>query len=62
MAIISGNGGGIPVFYILSCVILMLFAVGFIVMSRHVNNAGAFYTYIAKGLGDNWGLPRRCWR
>ncbi|HDU1553944.1 TPA: APC family permease [Klebsiella pneumoniae] len=55
VAIISGNGGGIPVFYILSCVILMLFAVGFIVMSRHVNNAGAFYTYIAKGLGDNWG-------
>ncbi|WP_058962177.1 APC family permease [Type-E symbiont of Plautia stali] len=54
-AIISGNGGGIPVFYILSCIILMLFAVGFIAMSRHVNNAGAFYTYISKGIGENWG-------
>lgn len=55
VAIISGNGGGIPIFYILSCVILMLFAVGFIAMSRHVNNAGAFYTYISKGMGENWG-------
>ncbi|KJV30127.1 APC family permease [Pantoea sp. SM3] len=55
VAIISGNGGGIPVFYILSCIILMLFAVGFIAMSRHVNNAGAFYTYISKGMGENTG-------
>jgi amino acid transporter len=55
VAIISGNGGGIPIFYILSCIILMLFAVGFIAMSRHVNNAGAFYTYISKGMGENWG-------
>jgi amino acid transporter len=55
VAIISGNGGGIPVFYILSCIVLMLFAVGFIAMSRHVNNAGAFYTYISKGMGENWG-------
>ncbi|MDE8557984.1 APC family permease [Pantoea vagans] len=55
VAIISGNGSGIPVFYILSCIILMLFAVGFIAMSRHVNNAGAFYTYISKGMGENWG-------
>lgn len=55
VAIISGNGGGIPVFYILSCIILLLFAVGFIAMSRHVNNAGAFYTYISRGLGENWG-------
>ncbi|WP_313679453.1 APC family permease [Pantoea vagans] len=55
VAIIAGNGSGIPVFYILSCIILMLFAVGFIAMSRHVNNAGAFYTYISKGMGENWG-------
>lgn len=55
VAIISGNGGGIPIFYILSCIILMLFSVGFIAMSRHVNNAGAFYTYISKGMGENWG-------
>lgn len=55
IAIISGNGAGIPVFYLLSCVILMLFAVGFIAMSRYVNNAGAFYTYISTGIGENWG-------
>ena len=55
VAIISGNGGGIPVFYLLSCAILLLFAVGFIAMSRYVSNAGAFYTYISAGLGENWG-------
>jgi len=55
VAIISGNGAGIPVFYVLSCVILMLFSVGFITMSRHVSNSGAFYTYISKGLGEKWG-------
>lgn len=55
VAIISGNGAGIPVFYILSCAILMLFSVGFITMSRHVSDSGAFYTYISKGLGNKWG-------
>ncbi|ARU94412.1 APC family permease [Tatumella citrea] len=55
VAIISGNGAGIPVFYIFSCIILMLFSVGFIAMSRHVKNSGAFYTYIATGIGKDWG-------
>lgn len=55
VAILSGNGGGIPAIYIFACLILMLFSVGFIAMSRYVNNAGAFYTYISKGLGQRWG-------
>ena len=57
VAIIAGNGGGIPVFYIFSCIILMLFSVGFVTMSRHIKNSGAFYTYISTGLGKNWGAP-----
>lgn len=55
VAILSGNGGGIPVIYLFACLILMLFSVGFIAMSRYVSNAGAFYSYIAQGLGERWG-------
>jgi len=45
VAILSGNGGGIPVIYLFACLILMLFSVGYIAMSRHVKSAGAFYTW-----------------
>ncbi|MBU9815656.1 APC family permease [Rahnella sp. C60] len=55
VAIFTGNGGGVPAVYIMACIILMLFSVGYIAMSRYVNDAGAFYTYISKGLGENWG-------
>ena len=55
VAIFTGNGGGIPVIYILACLILMVFSVGYIAMSRYISNAGAFYTYISTGLGPNWG-------
>lgn len=55
VAIFSGNGGGIPVIYILACAILMIFSVGFIVMSKYVQSSGAFYSYISSGLGENWG-------
>ncbi|BBV77158.1 APC family permease [Klebsiella electrica] len=55
VAIFTGNGGGIPVIYIVACLILMLFSVGYLTMSRYVTDAGAFYTYISKGLGNNAG-------
>jgi amino acid transporter len=32
-------------------IMLVLFAVGYAAMSRHVANAGAFYAYVAQGLG-----------
>jgi amino acid transporter len=41
----------IPVGYLVMAVILALFAVGYVTMSRHLVNAGAFYAYIARGLG-----------
>ncbi|MCU8588846.1 amino acid transporter [Erwinia pyrifoliae] len=53
--IFTGNGGGIPVICIMACAILMIFSVGDIAMSRHVSDAGAFNTYISKGLGENCG-------
>ncbi|MBJ3813866.1 APC family permease [Shimwellia pseudoproteus] len=55
VAIFAGNGAGIPVVYLLACLILMTFSVGFIAMSRHVTNAGAFYAYISLGLGRHSG-------
>ena len=37
-------------------VVLLLFAVGFTAMARHIPRAGAFYTYVAHGLGRHAGL------
>ncbi|MFJ8253588.1 MULTISPECIES: APC family permease [unclassified Streptomyces] len=46
---------GQPLLYIILGVVLMLFGVGYAEMSRHVHNAGAFYAYIARGLGPTAG-------
>ncbi|MFC8419878.1 APC family permease [Streptomyces sp. NPDC057236] len=51
-----GNGGGAPAAYALVGLMIGLFAVGFIAMSRHVTDAGAFYTYISRGLGRPLGV------
>ena len=55
----AGNGPAFPTTFALCCAILLLFAVGFCAMSRHVPNAGAFYTYIAHGFGRHAGLGAR---
>lgn len=47
---------GIPVAYLAVAVVLALFAVGFVTMSRHIVNAGAFYTYVTHGLGRPSGV------
>ncbi|MEU2157888.1 APC family permease [Streptomyces sp. NPDC019396] len=46
---------GQPLLYVILGVVLMLFGVGYSEMSRHVHNAGAFYAYIARGLGPTAG-------
>ncbi|MFJ1803123.1 APC family permease [Streptomyces sp. NPDC088180] len=46
---------GQPLLYIILGAVLMLFGVGYAEMSRHVHNAGAFYAYIARGLGPTAG-------
>ncbi|MEU2067492.1 APC family permease [Streptomyces anulatus] len=46
---------GQPLLYLILGVVLMLFGVGYAEMSRHVHNAGAFYAYIARGLGPTAG-------
>jgi amino acid transporter len=56
IGIAAGNGAGYPAMYVVSAVVLFFFAVGFTAMTRHVPNAGAFYSYIGTGLGRGAGL------
>lgn len=56
VVIASGNGVGAPATYAVLGVILLLFAVGFTAMSRHLSRPGAFYAYITAGLGRPAGL------
>ncbi|MFI6585600.1 APC family permease [Embleya sp. NPDC050493] len=53
---IAVAGPGAVAGYLIAGIALALFAVGFTAMSRHVNNAGAFYAYIAQGLGRPAGV------
>ena len=48
--LVTGNKG-IPFLFIPLAIILGIFTVGYAAMSRHVADAGAFYTYITRGLG-----------
>ncbi|WP_159945275.1 MULTISPECIES: APC family permease [unclassified Nocardiopsis] len=50
-----GSGAGAPVSYIAVTVVLLLFSVGYAEMSRHVREAGAFYSYVTAGLGPVLG-------
>ncbi|SHK06754.1 amino acid/polyamine/organocation transporter, APC superfamily [Pseudonocardia thermophila] len=56
LGISLGNGPAFPITYALCSAILLLFAVGFCAMSRHVREAGAFYSYVERGLGRAPGL------
>ncbi|MDK7741624.1 APC family permease [Helcobacillus massiliensis] len=47
---------GVPLGYVLLGAILALFAVGYGAMSAQIRNAGAFYAYIAAGLGVRQGI------
>ena len=42
---------GIPAAFIVIALILALFATAYVTMARHITNAGAFYAFIARGLG-----------
>ena len=55
LAIALGNGAGVPGTYLVAGIVLALFAIGYVRMSRRVTNAGAFYAYATKGLGHRIG-------
>lgn len=52
----SGNGIGTPIDFVLVGVVLVLFTVGYSAMTPEVRNAGAFYSYVQRGLGTSTGL------
>jgi len=56
VAIVLGNGAGVPGAYLAVGIILLLFSVGYAAMSQHVTNAGAFFAYVGRGLGINVGV------
>ena len=47
---------GIPVAFLAIGAVLLLFSVGYVTMARYVTNAGAFYAYIARGIGRPFGV------
>ena len=55
LAFAFGVGTGVPLTYLITGIILTIFAVGYVAMSRHIPSPGAFYAYIAHGLGKPAG-------
>lgn len=51
-----GNGTGVPLDFIVVGLVLLLFTVGFSAMTPEVKDAGAFYSYVHKGLGTVAGF------
>ncbi|MET7520013.1 APC family permease [Streptomyces sp. NPDC005480] len=53
--VFASNGVGAPGMYLVAAVVLLLFAVGYATMSRHITSAGGFTAYISAGLGPRAG-------
>ncbi|WP_020497982.1 APC family permease [Sciscionella marina] len=56
LGIADGNGGGMPVSFLIAAVVLLLFGTGYAQMSRHVTSAGGFFAYVTRALGRPPGL------
>jgi amino acid transporter len=55
-SIALGTGAAAPGSYLFVGLTLLLFSVGYAAMSHRVTNAGAFFAYIGRGLGPNFGV------
>jgi amino acid transporter len=53
---VLGGGFSSPAAFLIATVVLTIFSVGYIEMSRRVTAAGGFYTFITRGLGPVAGL------
>ena len=47
---------GVPAGFLIVAVVLGVFSAGYVAMARHISNAGAFYAFIARGLGRPAGV------
>ena len=55
ISMLLGNGAGIAGSFLLVSAILLIFAVGYCAIARHVSSAGGFYALSARGLGGRVG-------
>ncbi|MFI6166248.1 APC family permease [Nocardia sp. NPDC051052] len=55
VAMLLGNGPGVPGAYLVTVGTLLLFSVGYTAMARHHTSTGAFYSYVARGLRQQLG-------
>lgn len=51
-----GNGAGAPVGFAIAALLLLVFSIGFVAMTPHVKQAGAFFSYVTLGLGKKPGM------
>jgi amino acid transporter len=51
IAIVLGDGSGVPGAYLAVGIVLLIFSVGYAAMSSRVSNTGAFFAYVGRGLG-----------
>src|SRR6478736_926193 len=56
LGIAGGNGAGFPATFVVSTIILLLFAVGFTALTPYVQEAGAFFSYVRTSLGFPTGI------
>lgn len=52
----SGNGAGAPVGFLIAALLLFVFSIGFVTMTPHVKQAGAFFSYVTLGIGKRPGM------
>src|SRR5574343_242704 len=60
VALVFGSGTALPLAFVVATVATALFAVGYSEIRREVVVGGAFYAYIARGLGSVTGLGAAC--
>lgn len=51
-----GNGAGAPMGFLIAALVLLVFSIGFVTMTPHVPEAGAFFSYVTVGLGKRMGM------
>ncbi len=55
VAMLLGNGPGVPAAYVIVALMLLVFSVGYTAMARHHTSTGAFYSYVTRGLRQHAG-------
>lgn len=56
IAVGYGNGIYAPAGFVFATIILTLFSVGFVAMAKHITSAGAFYTFVSRGISKPMGF------